>query len=74
MYMFTCHHITTVMLACSSCRLCRNDSVSIVVMMILGPLWSKPLSNFSSSLMLQYLLAVLDACLHVAGHALCLSV
>ena len=42
-------------------------------MMILQSVRSKLLPDVSSSLMYHYILVTLVACLHVAGHPLCIS-
>ena len=57
----------------SSCKLCRNDSLKVVGMMILESFRSKLLSDVSSLLISQYLWIILGACVCEAGHPLCVS-
>ena len=54
-----------VMPACSSCRLCRNESQTADGMTILELLKSKLLSDVSSPLISQYLLVIMGTCVCV---------
>ena len=57
-----------VMHACSSNTWYRNDSLRAVWIIILEPLRNKLISDVNSYPMSQYLWAILEACLYVAGH------